>query len=123
MPALAPSLDSAPFIPAGALESWFIGAAEGELRSEGALCWVAAPPAAPPSRVAPPVPCAWAKPAPAISAAAATDIIKRLVIEYLLKCLHCPRRQRKELHEVPPVSYTHLRAHETDSYLVCRLLL
>src|SRR5680860_386919 len=22
---------------------------------------------------------------------------------------------------VPPVSYTHLRAHETDSYLVCRL--
>src|SRR5665647_3110397 len=27
------------------------------------------------------------------------------------------RRQRK------PVSYTHLRAHETDSYLVCRLLL
>ena len=25
--------------------------------------------------------------------------------------------------EVKPVSYTHLRAHETDSYLVCRLLL
>src|SRR5665647_3713881 len=25
--------------------------------------------------------------------------------------------------EPPPVSYTHLRAHETDSYLVCRLLL
>ena len=25
--------------------------------------------------------------------------------------------------EVQPVSYTHLRAHETDSYLVCRLLL
>src|SRR5680860_1661274 len=25
--------------------------------------------------------------------------------------------------EVLPVSYTHLRAHETDSYLVCRLLL
>src|SRR5680860_1018909 len=24
---------------------------------------------------------------------------------------------------VSPVSYTHLRAHETDSYLVCRLLL
>src|SRR5665647_2469809 len=24
---------------------------------------------------------------------------------------------------VEPVSYTHLRAHETDSYLVCRLLL
>src|SRR5664279_6507311 len=26
-------------------------------------------------------------------------------------------------HWVFPVSYTHLRAHETDSYLVCRLLL
>ena len=26
-------------------------------------------------------------------------------------------------HHVVPVSYTHLRAHETDSYLVCRLLL
>src|SRR5665647_3734932 len=25
--------------------------------------------------------------------------------------------------KVSPVSYTHLRAHETDSYLVCRLLL
>src|SRR5665647_204802 len=24
---------------------------------------------------------------------------------------------------IPTVSYTHLRAHETDSYLVCRLLL
>ena len=27
------------------------------------------------------------------------------------------------LYTLPPVSYTHLRAHETDSYLVCRLLL
>src|SRR5665647_3891924 len=26
-------------------------------------------------------------------------------------------------HKHLPVSYTHLRAHETDSYLVCRLLL
>src|SRR5664279_2085475 len=25
--------------------------------------------------------------------------------------------------DTTPVSYTHLRAHETDSYLVCRLLL
>src|SRR5665647_2427567 len=40
-------------------------------------------------------------------------------------------RGREGLHLVPervephpgPVSYTHLRAHETDSYLVCRLLL
>ena len=30
----------------------------------------------------------------------------------------------KNLRKYPdPVSYTHLRAHETDSYLVCRLLL
>eukprot|EP00826_Nyctotherus_ovalis_P037512 TRINITY_DN3423_c0_g1_i3.p1 TRINITY_DN3423_c0_g1~~TRINITY_DN3423_c0_g1_i3.p1 ORF type:complete len:106 (+),score=20.14 TRINITY_DN3423_c0_g1_i3:94-411(+) len=29
----------------------------------------------------------------------------------------------KEMMQVNPVSYTHLRAHETDSYLVCRLLL
>src|SRR5665647_1007985 len=27
------------------------------------------------------------------------------------------------LTNIIPVSYTHLRAHETDSYLVCRLLL
>ena len=26
-------------------------------------------------------------------------------------------------HNIVSVSYTHLRAHETDSYLVCRLLL
>src|SRR5665647_3609901 len=28
-----------------------------------------------------------------------------------------------EIRDRDPVSYTHLRAHETDSYLVCRLLL
>src|SRR5665647_2118331 len=28
-----------------------------------------------------------------------------------------------QCHSLSPVSYTHLRAHETDSYLVCRLLL
>src|SRR5664279_1284344 len=27
-----------------------------------------------------------------------------------------------EVNRLVPVSYTHLRAHETDSYLVCRLL-
>ena len=27
------------------------------------------------------------------------------------------------IHVIMSVSYTHLRAHETDSYLVCRLLL
>src|SRR5665647_2721770 len=29
----------------------------------------------------------------------------------------------EDIPEKTPVSYTHLRAHETDSYLVCRLLL
>ena len=29
---------------------------------------------------------------------------------------------KREIIDIP-VSYTHLRAHETDSYLVCRLLL
>src|SRR5665647_3719000 len=32
-----------------------------------------------------------------------------------------PLRDERLRHQ--PVSYTHLRAHETDSYLVCRLLL
>ena len=31
--------------------------------------------------------------------------------------------QRKDRQSIATVSYTHLRAHETDSYLVCRLLL
>src|SRR5665647_3850809 len=33
------------------------------------------------------------------------------------------RRMRCTGRGARPVSYTHLRAHETDSYLVCRLLL
>ena len=33
--------------------------------------------------------------------------------------LHPDSKQR----QIDAVSYTHLRAHETDSYLVCRLLL
>ena len=32
-------------------------------------------------------------------------------------------KQLESLKEAMTVSYTHLRAHETDSYLVCRLLL
>jgi hypothetical protein len=51
---------------------------------EGALC-CAAEPADPASRPIP-VPCAFAKPVPAISAAAATEIKKRLLIECLLTC-------------------------------------
>src|SRR5665647_3024150 len=30
---------------------------------------------------------------------------------------------KKDIDGIVAVSYTHLRAHETDSYLVCRLLL
>src|SRR5664279_104711 len=33
------------------------------------------------------------------------------------------RRRHRQDHRLDAVSYTHLRAHETDSYLVCRLLL
>src|SRR5664279_6621228 len=33
------------------------------------------------------------------------------------------KRMGKSIANSDPVSYTHLRAHETDSYLVCRLLL
>src|SRR3954454_13581073 len=62
---------------------------------EGELCCVVDP-ADGDSRFMP-VPCAFAKPVPAIRAAAATEIKKRLVIEFLLTCLHCPRRQRKQI--------------------------
>src|SRR5664279_1168143 len=34
-----------------------------------------------------------------------------------------PVESRARDHAIKSVSYTHLRAHETDSYLVCRLLL
>src|SRR6516164_3045634 len=71
-------------------------------------CSVAAPPVAPPpaedgafcicappcSRL--PVPCALARPVPAISAIAATEIKKRLVIPLSSDCSHCPRRQQQE---------------------------
>eukprot|EP00658_Telonema_sp_P-2_P067169 TRINITY_DN56105_c0_g1_i1.p1 TRINITY_DN56105_c0_g1~~TRINITY_DN56105_c0_g1_i1.p1 ORF type:complete len:137 (-),score=53.58 TRINITY_DN56105_c0_g1_i1:105-515(-) len=33
------------------------------------------------------------------------------------------KRKKKKKQEVKPVSYTHLRAHETPEHLVCRLLL
>jgi hypothetical protein len=56
---------------------------------EGALC-CAVEPAVPASRPAP-VPCAFAKPVPAISAAVATEIKKRLVIRMSPHMfLHCP---------------------------------
>jgi hypothetical protein len=55
---------------------------------EGALCCAA--PADPASRPVP-APCAFAKPVPAISAAVATEIKKRLVIRMSPHMfLHCP---------------------------------
>jgi len=59
--------------------------------AEGEFCCIAAP-----SRP-PPVPCAFANPVPATNDSAATEIRKRLVIEYLLTCLRCPCRQRKTI--------------------------
>jgi hypothetical protein len=56
---------------------------------EGALC-CAVEPAEPASRPGP-APCAFAKPVPAINAAAATEIKKRLVIRMSPHVfLHCP---------------------------------
>src|SRR5665647_475608 len=34
----------------------------------------------------------------------------------------CPSHRSSSVPSADSVSYTHLRAHETDSYLVCRLL-
>src|SRR5665647_3712868 len=44
------------------------------------------------------------------------------LLQHAHKLLPSGLRERVQLAEVHPVSYTHLRAHETDSYLVCRLL-
>src|SRR5680860_1923430 len=45
----------------------------------------------------------------------------------ILPACKCPVWSVHNLIQTPaapdPVSYTHLRAHETDSYIVCRLLL
>src|SRR3979411_2212345 len=73
---------------AGSAASRLVGAAELPRSDDGALCWTVEPPVAPPWLI--PVPCALAKPVPAISAAAATEIIKRLVIEFLLTCFPLP---------------------------------
>src|ERR1700687_921823 len=73
-------------------EEGLVGAAEFPRSDDGALCWTVEPAGA--SRPGP-VPCALANPVAAISAAAATEIIKRLVMEYLLRCLHCPCRTTK----------------------------
>src|SRR5680860_1844458 len=44
----------------------------------------------------------------------------RIFAEWLKSCDRCVAGQKVDKQAV---SYTHLRAHETDSYLVCRLLL
>src|SRR5664279_6354468 len=46
----------------------------------------------------------------------------RRLINALGTFLPTPARATAEALVVVSVSYTHLRAHETDSYLVCRLL-
>src|SRR5665647_3786356 len=45
------------------------------------------------------------------------------ILMLLCPNLRCFRTLTFELTGLTSVSYTHLRAHETDSYLVCRLLL
>src|SRR5215213_3614635 len=81
---------SAPFMPDGPLSRCIAPPDEAPPRSdEGALC-CAAEPADPASRPVP-APCAFAKPVPAISAAVATEIKKRLVIRMSPHMfLHCP---------------------------------
>src|SRR5689334_12239395 len=94
--------DSAPFMPP---DSWLMAPDEPPRSDDGELCWVAAPPAAPPpSRF---MPCALAKPVPAIRAAAATEIKKRLVIGNSPHVYALPAQQRREIGDVPP----YLRFH------------
>jgi hypothetical protein len=69
------------------VDSWLIWPAE-DPADDGPLCMVE-PADDPPSRLVP-VPCALAKPVPAIKAAAATEIKKRLVMEFLLTCFALP---------------------------------
>src|SRR5664279_5737464 len=49
-----------------------------------------------------------------------TDLVQRLQTARQALSLESAIEKLDKYH---PVSYTHLRAHETDSYLVCRLLL
>src|SRR5665647_3661829 len=44
---------------------------------------------------------------------------QKLCLTFIFSTMHSSTRKQS----LKPVSYTHLRAHETDSYLVCRLLL
>src|SRR3979411_2677444 len=82
---------SAPFAPVGPPLSRFLAPPPPQ-----GCCCVVAPPAPPPFSIPPPVPCAFAKPVPAIRAAAATEIKKRLVIERLLTWSALPAPTTKE---------------------------
>src|SRR5665254_26423 len=55
-----------------------------------------------------------------VRSSAASDVYKR---QALPTTLPCDVRTFLEGHTYGPVSYTHLRAHETPEHLVCRLLL
>ena len=50
--------------------------------------------------------------------------IDKINLIQISKSLGIPKETvRRKINYLQAVSYTHLRAHETDSYLVCRLLL
>src|SRR5674536_339628 len=59
------------------------------------------------------------------SSSAASDVYKRQLLEYIRLNLRFvfPRVTKNAECKFIPVSYTHLRAHETPEHLVCRLLL
>ena len=48
---------------------------------------------------------------------------KNDVFKVRMSCTYCFRKDVFDAMELVPVSYTHLRAHETPEHLVCRLLL
>src|ERR1700712_714036 len=102
--------------PLGAPEARFM-APEEALPGDGAVCCAAAPPAAPPpSRL---MPCALAKPVPAINAAAATEIKKRLVIGSSPHMSALPAEQRGELFDVPPYLKFHRLCFRQSHFDAC----
>ena len=49
--------------------------------------------------------------------------INELEVESVTKLVSKPLKEKLKWDATRPVSYTHLRAHETPEHLVCRLLL
>src|ERR1700754_2476745 len=87
----------------GSAVARFIWPAELPRSDDGAPCGIVEPPEGA-SRLMPapcPAPCALAKLVPARSAAAATVILKRLIMKPLLTYVYCPRRQRQATCDVP----------------------